>query len=62
MAFLIMHAFQFDDAGLHPNMLQNVKLCKYDAPTPIQAWTLPAVLSGFDVIASAQTGELFNTL
>lgn len=48
---------QFDHAGLHPTMLQNIKLCKYDAPTPIQSWTLPAILMGHDVLACAQTGN-----
>lgn len=29
----------------------------YRIPTPIQAYTIPAVLSGADVIGIAQTGE-----
>ena len=38
-------------------MLQNVKLCGYQSPTPIQAYCLPAILSNSDVIAVAQTGR-----
>lgn len=47
----------FDDAGLHPTMLENVKKCGYNIPTPIQAYTIPAVLKGRDVIGIAQTGK-----
>ncbi|KAL1957360.1 hypothetical protein VTO42DRAFT_6040 [Malbranchea cinnamomea] len=47
----------FDDAGLHPVVLQNIKLCGYEVPTPIQAYAIPAVLTGHDLIAVAQTGS-----
>jgi len=47
----------FEDAGLHPVMLENVRLCLYNAPTPIQAYCIPAVLTGHDVVAIAQTGS-----
>ncbi|KAF2856763.1 DEAD-domain-containing protein [Plenodomus tracheiphilus IPT5] len=47
----------FEDAGLHPAMLENVKLCQYNSPTPIQAYCIPAVLTGNDVVAIAQTGS-----
>ena len=47
---------QFEDAGLHPVMLANVKLCGYKTPTPIQAYCLPSVLKGIDIIGIAQTG------
>lgn len=47
---------QFEDAGLHPVMLENVKLCRYKVPTPIQAYCLPSVLKGIDIIGIAQTG------
>lgn len=38
-------------------MLDNVKLCQYGEPTPIQAFCIPAVLTGHDVIGVAQTGK-----
>ncbi|OJD19505.1 hypothetical protein AJ78_00574 [Emergomyces pasteurianus Ep9510] len=47
----------FDDAGLHPVMRENIKLCGYNVPTPIQAYAIPAVLTGNDLIAVAQTGS-----
>ncbi|KAA8645800.1 hypothetical protein EYZ11_011205 [Aspergillus tanneri] len=47
----------FDDAGLHPIMRQNILLCRYEYPTPIQAYAIPAVLTGHDLIAIAQTGS-----
>lgn len=37
-------------------MLENVKLCGYNNPTPIQAYCLPSVLKGIDIIGVAQTG------
>ncbi|KAH4061120.1 hypothetical protein HBH49_011000 [Parastagonospora nodorum] len=48
---------EFDDAGLHPVMSENIKLCQYRFPTPIQSYCIPAVLSGRDVIGVAQTGS-----
>lgn len=48
---------QFDDAGLHPIMRENIRLCRYDVPTPIQAYAIPAVLTHHDLIAIAQTGK-----
>ncbi|XHG09393.1 hypothetical protein AWENTII_012455 [Aspergillus wentii] len=47
----------FDDAGLHPVMRENIRLCRYEVPTPIQAYSIPAVLTGHDLIAIAQTGS-----
>ncbi|UNI24180.1 RNA helicase [Purpureocillium takamizusanense] len=47
----------FKDAGLHPLMLENVELAGYDTPTPIQKFTIPAMLQGYDVIGIAQTGS-----
>lgn len=49
---------QFDTAGLHPILQEIVtKKMGYSVPTPIQAYTIPAILSGADVIGISQTGQ-----
>jgi len=54
---------QFEDAGLHPVILDNVvNKMGYGLPTPIQAYTIPAILGEYDVIAIAQTGESATSL
>ncbi len=47
---------RFDELNLAPQILQALTACGYNQPTPIQAQTIPALLEGRDVIASAQTG------
>ncbi|RMY14218.1 hypothetical protein D0867_07209 [Hortaea werneckii] len=47
----------FEDAGLHPVVLENIKLAHYYEPTPIQAYCIPPILEGKDVVAVAQTGS-----
>ncbi len=46
----------FSDLGLLPELLRAVADKGYDTPTPIQSRAVPAVLSGRDVLAGAQTG------
>ncbi len=46
----------FNDFELHPSILRAVKKCGYKKPTPIQVKAIPVVLSGRDIVASAQTG------
>ncbi|RFU33669.1 hypothetical protein B7463_g2714, partial [Scytalidium lignicola] len=53
----IQPVLRFEDAGLHPVMLENVKLAGYHMPTPVQAYCLPAIKLGHDIIACAQTGK-----
>ena len=38
-------------------MRRNVELAGYEAPTPIQKFTIPAVNDGYDIIGIAQTGS-----
>jgi ATP-dependent RNA helicase RhlE len=46
----------FSELGLNPKILTAVNEKGYDTPTPIQQQAIPAVLSGKDVMAAAQTG------
>ncbi|OBT53118.1 hypothetical protein VE04_07173 [Pseudogymnoascus sp. 24MN13] len=53
----IKPVLSFEDAGLHPVMLANVRLAGYTVPTPVQCYTLPAIFQGHDIVACAQTGS-----
>ena len=46
----------FSKFGLYSSILRAVEAKGYAEPTPVQVETIPAVLAGRDVIASAQTG------
>jgi ATP-dependent RNA helicase DDX3X len=37
--------------------METLKLMHYDKPTPIQMATIPTILTGKDIVASAQTGS-----
>ena len=46
----------FAELGLNEQILAGVATLWFNAPTPVQAAAIPAVLAGKDVVASAQTG------
>ena len=46
----------FSDLGLHEGLVRALRDVGYEAPTPIQAATIPPLLSGADVLGQAQTG------
>ncbi len=46
----------FNNFGLHPEILKAIEKQGYTVPTPIQAQTIPLVLAGRDVLGAAQTG------
>ncbi len=50
------HPETFDNLGLAPAILQAVKDVGYESPSPIQAQSIPALLSGRDLLGQAQTG------
>lgn len=37
-------------------VLQNIKLCEYYEPTPIQMYAIPYIMQGKDIVAISQTG------
>lgn len=37
--------------------MDNLRRTKYDEPTPIQRYAVPIILSGRDLMATAQTGS-----
>ena len=46
----------FKELKLIPSLLEAVRCCGYQQPTPIQEQTIPPVLNGRDVLGCAQTG------
>ncbi len=46
----------FNKLNLHPDLLKAIAACGFDQPTDIQREAIPVVLSGRDLMASAQTG------
>ena len=46
----------FEDLNLHPSIIKAIHDAGYTTPTPIQKQAIPELLSGHDIMASAQTG------
>ncbi|MBV4357738.1 DEAD/DEAH box helicase [Pinibacter aurantiacus] len=46
----------FNELNLHPDLLEGIQASGYENATPVQAQVIPLILSGKDIIASAQTG------
>lgn len=51
------HINTFDDIELTEIIDNNVKLARYDVPTPVQKYAIPIIMSGRDLMACAQTGS-----
>ncbi|XP_063725837.1 ATP-dependent RNA helicase DDX3X-like isoform X1 [Symsagittifera roscoffensis] len=47
----------FLDVSFCPVIRNSIDLAKYDKPTPVQKYSIPAVLAGRDLMACAQTGS-----
>lgn len=46
----------FNEFGFDPRVLEGIESLGYETATPIQEQAIPAILSGRDIIGSAQTG------
>ena len=46
----------FEDLNLNPSIVKAIHDAGYVTPTPIQKLAIPELLSGHDIMASAQTG------
>ncbi len=51
-----METKRFEELGLYPQILRAIQEMGFEEATPIQGKSIPAVLSGADVIGQAQTG------
>ncbi|CRK97855.1 CLUMA_CG011230, isoform A [Clunio marinus] len=51
------HITSFDDIKLTDIIRENVKMARYDKPTPVQKYAIPIILSGRDLMSCAQTGS-----
>jgi len=47
---------KFDEFGFDSRLLEGIKVNSFETATPIQEQTIPAILAGKDILASAQTG------
>ncbi|OAF70465.1 hypothetical protein A3Q56_01773 [Intoshia linei] len=47
----------FESIQLGPILNNNIRLCKYTIPTPVQKYAIPTLKSGRDIMACAQTGS-----
>lgn len=47
----------FAETGVDPQILENIKKCKWTKPTPIQQCAIPNIVANKDIMACAQTGS-----
>lgn len=50
-------AMSFDEMGLRPHLLENIKKSGYSRPTPIQKTAIPCIMAKRDLMGCAQTGS-----
>ena len=47
----------FEDSGLSKLLLKNVAKAGYTVPTPVQKYSIPAIMADRDLMSCAQTGS-----
>ncbi|KAI9370777.1 hypothetical protein BJX61DRAFT_535352 [Aspergillus egyptiacus] len=47
----------FTNPPLDDHLISNIKLARYQTPTPVQKYSIPIVMNGRDLMACAQTGS-----
>ncbi|KAL7668868.1 hypothetical protein ACOME3_009550 [Neoechinorhynchus agilis] len=47
----------FREMDFHPILANNICLARYDKPTPVQKYTIPAIINNRDIMSCAQTGS-----
>jgi superfamily II DNA/RNA helicase len=55
-SFFRKNTVSFEDLKLNPAIIKAILDAGYTTPTPIQKQAIPELLSGHDIMASAQTG------
>ncbi|VDO97844.1 unnamed protein product [Soboliphyme baturini] len=48
---------KFSELQMHKWIMENIDLCHYEKPTPVQKFAIPTALAGRDLMACAQTGS-----
>lgn len=51
------HIESFKNSGLREVLIEKLVNCNYVTPTPIQKYSIPVIINGRDMMASAQTGS-----
>ncbi|KAF4691440.1 hypothetical protein FOZ60_015437 [Perkinsus olseni] len=48
---------QFNDGELESSIVENIKRCGFDRPTPVQKYSIPTLIARRDLMSCAQTGS-----